>query len=110
MARLGMLASAAAVAVSFPGAPSGVRFGVLLAFLCSAPGTALLGVLEPTTARVHPAASLATGLALGALGAQILLLLGGWWPAVAMPVAGATCLCALIAIQGRRARRTEGAR
>jgi O-antigen/teichoic acid export membrane protein len=107
MARLGMLASAAAVAVSFPGAPSGVRFGVLLAFLCTAPGTALLGALEPTTVRVHPAAVLAIGLALGALGAQILLLLGAWWPAVAMPVAAAACLCTLIVMQGWRSKRME---
>jgi O-antigen/teichoic acid export membrane protein len=102
--QLAVLTSAAAILVSFPGASPGVRFGVLLVFLCTAPGTALLGALEPTTQRVSPAAVLATGLALGALGAQILLWLGAWWPSIATALAGLACLLALLAMQKQRAK------
>jgi O-antigen/teichoic acid export membrane protein len=106
MALLGILASVAALVVSFPGAPSGVRFGVLLTFLCSAPGTALLGALEPRTARVSPALVLVSGLALAALVAQVMLLLGAWWPGIVLPVAAAGCLVALVALR-RAARRAQ---
>jgi len=102
MARVGMVTSAAALAASLPGAPAGMRFGMLLAFVCTAPGTALLGALEPATARVSPAVVLACGLALGAVTAQILSLLGAWSPPVVMAVAGVLCLVTLIALDGRR--------
>lgn len=109
MARLAIAASAAALLASLPGAPPGVRFGVLLAFVCIAPGTALLGALEPATARVHPAVVLTCGLALGALVAEVLLWVGAWWPGVLLPVAAAGVGAALL-LQVRRTTATGDAR
>jgi hypothetical protein len=102
MSWLAILTSAAAVAVSFAGAPPGVRFGVLLAFVCTAPGTALLRALDPAASRVSPAVVVASGLALGAVTAQILLLLGAWSPSVVTAVAGTVCLVLLVRMNRRR--------
>jgi O-antigen/teichoic acid export membrane protein len=104
MARLAMVTSAAALLASLPGAPAGVRFGMLLAFICTAPGTALVGAFEPATARVHPAVVLTCGLALGALVAEVLLWVGAWWPGVVLPVA-AVCVGAALFLQARRGAR-----
>ena len=99
---LSLFTSAGAVAASFPGAPPGVRFGVLLAFVCTAPGTALIGALEPATLRVSPAVVLGSGLALGAVSAQLLLLLDAWSPSVVTAVAGTLCLGLLVRMNRRR--------
>lgn len=99
---LAILTSAAAVAASFPGAPAGVRFAMLLSFVCTAPGTALLGALEPAARRVSPAVVLGSGLALGAVTAQILLLLGAWSPSVVTAAAGTLCLGLLVRLSRRR--------
>jgi O-antigen/teichoic acid export membrane protein len=103
LARVGGLASLAGLAACVPGVPPGVRFGALLAFVCTAPGTALLGALEPRTARMSPALVLACGLALGALVAQMLLLLGAWQPQIVVALAAAGCLTALLVQYRRRA-------
>lgn len=103
LALASIAASIVAVALSLVGAPPGVRFAGLLAFLCIAPGTALLGALEPSAARLSPVAVLCTGLALGALGSQILLWLHLWRPQLALLLAAIGCLAALTALD--RARR-----
>ncbi|MBV9413731.1 MAG: hypothetical protein JO363_02020 [Solirubrobacterales bacterium] len=74
---------------------------MLLAFVCTAPGTALLGALEPAALRVSPAIVLGSGLALGAVIAQILLVLDAWSPSVVMAAAATLCLGLL----GRTKRR-----
>jgi O-antigen/teichoic acid export membrane protein len=102
MSSLGMVTSLAAVVVSFGGAPPGLRFGVLAAFVCTAPGTALLGALEPGALRVSPAAVMAAGLALGAATAQAMLWIGMWAPSVLTATAGALCLIALVGVDRRR--------
>lgn len=102
MSALGIITSLGAIVMSLPGAPPGARFGVLAAFVCTAPGTALLGALEPRTLRVSPAAVIAAGLALGAAAAQATLLVGVWAPGVLTAAAGALCLVALIRMKRRR--------
>ena len=73
-----------------------VRFCVLLAFVCTAPGTVLLGLLEPDRPRFSSATVLASGLALGAIAAQVLLLVGIWYPNTALAAAGVGCLAVLV--------------
>ena len=73
-----------------------VRFCVLLAFVCTAPGTVLLALLEPDRPRFSSAMVLASGLALGAVAAQLLLLVGFWYPNTALAAAGVGCLVVLV--------------
>jgi peptidoglycan/LPS O-acetylase OafA/YrhL len=103
--------SIAALLVALPSAlgatiipDAAIRFTVLLAFVITAPGTVLLGLLEPDREELSAATVVAVGLASGAVLGQLLLIVGGTWrPAIVLTVAAAACVLLLARSEARHA-------
>jgi GT2 family glycosyltransferase len=106
------VAVAAAACVAAPlsvaaGGPTALRLPAVLAFLCLAPGAALV-----TAARGRREAGLMIGVSLGvtAVGAQSMLWLGVWSPRTLLYALAAACLLPLACSLGLERRRGGGGR
>jgi len=95
LVALAVATSLGAVAVEAIPCPAGVRFSVVLAFFCTGPGTALLGLFR--RAEPHPALVTALSLAIIVLAAQILLWAHAFSPTPATYAAAGACLSAIFA-------------
>ena len=84
---------------------SPLRVAAVLLLFTLAPGAAVLGRRHG-----HPGLVIATSLALDALGAQVLLWLGGWEPVAATYVLAALCFPVLVLRLVRRPAPAEAAR
>lgn len=106
------VAAAAVACVAAPlsvalGLPTALRLPAVLAFLCLAPGAALL-----TAARGRMEAGLIAGVSLGvtAVVAQSMLWLGAWWPRAFLYALAAACLFPLASSLDLERRRGGGGR
>lgn len=87
------LVAPAAVAIGVPGE---LRLPAVLAFLCLAPGAALVTALG-NRATVEPGLIVGASLGVAAVVAQTMLWLGAWWPKAFLYLLAAACLVALLA-------------
>jgi GT2 family glycosyltransferase len=109
--RLALVASAVAACVAAPlavafGLPAELRFCAVLAFLCLAPGTAVLALVR---GRLELGLALALSLAVSALVAQSMLWFDVWRPSGILYGLAGVCVVPLVLELGRLLRARPGA-
>jgi hypothetical protein len=92
---------AAPIAVA-GGAPAFVRFPLVAFFFCLVPGTAVLSLLDSSRAPLEPGLVVATSLAVSALTAQVMLLVGIWAPDAFLNALAAASVAVLAAANVRQ--------